>query len=105
MPPLEIHLVTLKGSQCFQFTVQFSILSHLWHPDSDQTMSSQQCLPHLPGGCKPFAAALPLKHGWAGALCVPLAACRPISTLKLVLVTETGKYLSATTAQMTLQLL
>lgn len=46
MLPLERHLMTLKGSQCFRFTIQFSILSHLGHPDSDQTMSflHGQCL-------------------------------------------------------------
>lgn len=46
MLPLERHLMTLKGSQCFRFTIQFSILSHLGHPDSDRTMSSLhgQCL-------------------------------------------------------------
>lgn len=105
MPPLEIHLMTLKGSQYLQFTVQFSILSHLWHPDSDQTTSSQQCLMHLLGNCQLLAAASLLRRGWAGLLWVPLAACGPISTLKLVWVAETDKYLSATMAQMMLQLL
>lgn len=95
MLPLEIHLMTLKLSQYFQFTIQFSILSHLCHCDSDQTLSSQQCLLQLPGDFQPLAAAPLWKHGWAGVLWVPLAACRLISTLKFVLVTETAKHLSA----------